>query len=255
MPRSRLKPWETVENWSGSHVEAGGAGGKEGARRIPAKGAGTSERRCQTPLLPRAPRVALFLALTGVIRSVEMARISTLRSRLGQGQKHQQRDPLQDFNTILGVLLSSIPVSISTLQSPAGSRYGAPILACQPVVSGHYLSFSAFESPACMLANSFGVSANLKARPRLRLRYGLRQIFSFPSSVLRFQHFDALASARLPLPRGLPSMSLTPVAPFSGSAFGVRSPARKCTTHDTKSSTPPGCSLISDYALGPVPLP
>jgi hypothetical protein len=65
------------------------------------QGAVTSERRRQTPLLPRARRVALFLALAGVARSVEMARISTLRSRLGQGQKHQQPDPLQYFNSLL----------------------------------------------------------------------------------------------------------------------------------------------------------
>ena len=44
---------------------------------------------------------ALFLALAGVARSVEMARISTLRSRLGQRQKQQQRDPLQYFNSLL----------------------------------------------------------------------------------------------------------------------------------------------------------
>ncbi|MGH8093589.1 MAG: hypothetical protein ACREIF_08975, partial [Chthoniobacterales bacterium] len=36
-----------------------------------------------------------------VARWVEMARISTLCSRLGQGQKQQQRDPLQFFNSLL----------------------------------------------------------------------------------------------------------------------------------------------------------
>jgi len=63
--------------------------------------AGTSERRRQTPLLPRAPRVALSLALAGVARLAEMARISTLRSRLGQRQKPQQREPLQYFDSLL----------------------------------------------------------------------------------------------------------------------------------------------------------
>jgi cardiolipin synthase len=41
------------------------------------------------------------LALADVARSVEMARISTLRSRLGQRQKEQQHDPLQYFNSLL----------------------------------------------------------------------------------------------------------------------------------------------------------
>jgi hypothetical protein len=65
------------------------------------QGAVTRERRREAPLLPRAHRVALFLALAGVARWVEIAWISTLRSRLGQDQKQQQRDPLQYFNSLL----------------------------------------------------------------------------------------------------------------------------------------------------------
>ncbi len=67
--------------------------------------AARSERRRQMPLLPRAPRVAFPLALAGSPRRprwVEMARISTRHSRLGQPQKEQQRDPLQYFNSLLG---------------------------------------------------------------------------------------------------------------------------------------------------------
>ena len=44
---------------------------------------------------------AFFLALADVARLAEMARISTLRSRLGPRQKEQQRDPLQYFNSLL----------------------------------------------------------------------------------------------------------------------------------------------------------
>ena len=40
----------------------------------------------------------------GVARWVDMARISTRRSRLGQHQKPQQRDPLQYFNSLLDLL-------------------------------------------------------------------------------------------------------------------------------------------------------
>jgi quinol monooxygenase YgiN len=61
--------------------------------------AATSERRRQ---LPRTPRVVFSLALAGVARWVELARISTLHSRLGLSQKYQQRDPLQYFNSLIG---------------------------------------------------------------------------------------------------------------------------------------------------------
>jgi len=68
----------------------------------PRNGAATRKRRRQTFLLPRTPRVAFFLALADVACLVEMARISTLRSRLGQRQKEQQRNPLQYFNNLPG---------------------------------------------------------------------------------------------------------------------------------------------------------
>jgi hypothetical protein len=56
------------------------------------------------PSASRPTGVAFLLApkAFGVARSVEMAGISTLLSRLGQRQKEQQRDPLQYFNSLLG---------------------------------------------------------------------------------------------------------------------------------------------------------
>ena len=66
------------------------------------------ERGCNEQATPpdapsaSRPTVAFLLALADVARLVEMARISTLRSRLGQRQKEQQRDPLQYFNSLLG---------------------------------------------------------------------------------------------------------------------------------------------------------
>ena len=69
--------------------------------------AATSKRRRQTPfcLAPHGGWRS-FLALADVTRSVVITRISTLRSRLGQRQKEQQRDPLHYFNSLLGTGLA-----------------------------------------------------------------------------------------------------------------------------------------------------
>ena len=68
------------------------------------QGAATSERRRRRPFCLAPHGLRCFLALAGVARWVELARISTLRSRLGQRQKQEQRDPLQYFNSLLGLL-------------------------------------------------------------------------------------------------------------------------------------------------------
>ncbi len=90
-----------MKNWSGSRVEAEGADGEERARRIPARGCNERATPPDTPFCFAPHGFALFSALACVARLVEMARISTLRSRLGQGRKQQQRDPLQYFNSLL----------------------------------------------------------------------------------------------------------------------------------------------------------
>jgi transcriptional antiterminator RfaH len=100
--------------------------------------------------------------------------------------------------------------------APARFRYprGSPSMSLVPVAPFSLFGFSSF----ILLPSSF---THLKARPRLRLRYGSFYFFFLhPSAFFLFlarpsRSIDALSPARFRYPRGFPSMSLTPVAPFS----------------------------------------
>jgi hypothetical protein len=67
------------------------------------------------------------LALAGVARWAEITRISTLRSRLGQGQYRQQHGPLQYFNSLLTVFPLSLPLLREEEEEEKGEEEGEEV--------------------------------------------------------------------------------------------------------------------------------
>ncbi len=96
-----------LKNWGGSRVEGRRGEWQGRSEAHPIHGAVTSERRRQTPLLPRARGVGVdFVAgrrcSLGRDRcGYRLCQSGSDRSRLGQRQNRQQRGPPQFFNSLL----------------------------------------------------------------------------------------------------------------------------------------------------------